>query len=582
MEREACVREPVLGRAYPALRAPFNLWDLVALTIVVGVLLAMSHGARETFAPLGPLSEAPISLDPWRLPEYAVRTSLRMIAAMVASLVFTFGYATLAAKSRHAELVLVPLLDILQSVPVFGYLAFTYAWFMALAPGNVLGVEFLSVFTVFTAQAWNMAFSFYQSLKTIPADLDEAARAFGLSAWQKFWRLEAPFGAPALIWNMMMSMAGGWFFVVISEAFTVGNTTITLPGVGSYLQAANAKGDVAGVLWAVVTMALTILIFDQLLFRPLVAWSEKFHFEQTASADPPRSWMLDLMRRTRLMAAVGRPLGVFARSLATFRLSARLPQPPPLSRREARAVDVVWLVLVLALCGAAARNIFVYVARELTGREVLHVIELGVFTLARVAVLVAVASAIWTPVGVWVGLRPKLAERIQPVAQFLAAFPANLFYGAAVSIIIAWNLDPNIFLSPLMILGTQWYVLFNVIAGASAYPTDLKQVAQSFGLKGWQWWRQVMGPGILPYFVTGALTATGGAWNASVVAEIVPWRGRTIEAAGLGAYIQSATIAGDFQRVALGIVVMSVFVVGVNRLVWRPLYRLSERKYHFE
>jgi NitT/TauT family transport system permease protein len=572
----------VLRRAHPALRAPFNVWDLVALALIVGVFVAISHGARETIAPLRSLAEAPISLDPWRLPEYAVRTSMRMIAAMVASLVFTFGYATLAAKSRHAEMVLVPLLDILQSVPVFGFLTFTITGFMALVPGNVLGAEFASIFAVFTAQAWNMAFSFYQSLRTVPADLEEAAKAFGLTAWQKFWRLEAPFGAPSLIWNMMMSMAGGWFFVVLSEALTVGDTTVTLPGVGSYIAAADAKGDIGAVAWAILAMGVTIVIFDQLLFRPLVAWAEKFHIEQTASADPPRSWVLDLLRRTRLMAAVGRPLGAAARWLASFRILGRLPRAPALSQRGERTFDAVWIALVLALAALAVLTIVKFVARELTLADLVHVLGLAFLTLARVLVLVALAAVVWTPVGVWIGLRPKIAERVQPVAQFLAAFPANLFFGAAVSLIIAFRLDPNIFLSPLMILGTQWYILFNVIAGASAYPTDLKQAAQSFGIKGWQWWRQVMGPGILPYFVTGALTASGGAWNASVVSEIVPWHGRTLRAAGLGSYIQEATTAGDFPRVALGVAVMSVFVVALNRSVWRPLYRLAERRFRFD
>ena len=246
--------EPVLRRAHPSLRAPFNVWDLVALAIIIGVFATISHAARGTVAPLQTLAHAPVSLEPWRLPEYAVRTSMRMIAALVASLVFALGYATLAAKSRHAEIVLVPLLDILQSVPVLGFLSFTVTGFMALAPGNVLGVEFASIFAVFTAQAWNMAFSFYQSLKTIPADLEEAAKAFGLTPWQKFWRLEAPFGAPALIWNMMMSMAGGWFFVTASEALTVGNTVVTLPGVGSYIAAANDKQDYGAIAWAIATM----------------------------------------------------------------------------------------------------------------------------------------------------------------------------------------------------------------------------------------------------------------------------------------------------------------------------------------
>jgi NitT/TauT family transport system permease protein len=339
----------VLRRAHPVLRAPFNIWDLVALALILGVFLTLTHGARETIAPLKALAQSPISLDPRRLPEYAVRTSLRMIAGMVASLVFTFGYATLAAKSRHAEMVLIPLLDILQSVPVLAFLSITLTWLMALAPGNVLGAEFASIFTVFTAQAWNMTFSFYQSLKTLPGDLEEAAKSFGLTPWQKFWRLEAPFGAPALIWNMMMSMAGGWFFVTASEAFTVGMTNVNLPGIGAYIAAANDKQDFGAVGWAVLAMAATILIFDQLMFRPLVAWAEKFHVELVASADPPRSWVLDMMRRTRLMARVGRPIGAAMRQMASLRLLGirGLPRPVALHGRAERTFDVVWIALVL-------------------------------------------------------------------------------------------------------------------------------------------------------------------------------------------------------------------------------------------
>jgi NitT/TauT family transport system permease protein len=571
----------VLARAHPSLRAPFNAWDLAALALILGLFIALSHGARETFAPLRTLAQTPISLDPWRLPEYAVRTSLRMIAAMACSLVFTLGYATLAAKSRHAEVVLVPLLDILQSVPVLGFLSFTVTGFMALAPGDVLGVELASIFAVFTSQAWNMAFSFYQSLKTIPADLDEAAAAFGLTPWQKFWRLEAPYGAPALIWNMMMSMAGGWFFVIAAEAFTVGNTTITLPGIGAYIAAANDRRDYRALGWAILAMAATILVFDQLLFRPLVAWAEKFHMELTASSDPPRSWLLDMLRRTRLMARIGRPLGELLRAFASFRLPARLPRAPALAGRAGRTLDALWIALVLLLVALAGRQIFAFVSRELSWRDLVHALALGVLTLVRVIVLIAIASLVWTPIGVWVGLRPKAAERLQPIAQFLAAFPVNLLYGLVVSGILAGGLDPNIFLSPLMILGTQWYILFNVIAGASAYPTDLKQAAQSFGVKGWLWWRTVMGPGILPYFVTGALTASGGAWNAAIVSEVASWGHERLRAAGIGAYIADATVAGDYPRIVLGVAVMSLFVVAINRLLWRPLYGLAERKYRF-
>jgi len=574
--------EPVLRRAHTALRAPFNVWDVVALALILGVFVALSHGARETLAPLRSIAQAPISLDPWRLPEYAVRTSLRMIAAMVASLVFTFTYATAAAKNRHAEMVLIPLLDILQSVPVLGFLSFTVTGFMALAPGNVLGVEFASIFAVFTAQAWNMAFSFYQSLKTIPADLDEAALAFGLTPWQKFWRLEAPYAAPALIWNMMMSMAGGWFFVTAAEALTVGRTTVTLPGMGAFIAEANQKRDFGAVGWAILTMAATILLFDQLVFRPLVAWAEKFHFEQTASAEPPRSWLLDVMRRTRLMARVGRPLGEAMRRAASFRLPFRPPRTPRLAAPAGRAFDVVWIAVVLALALLAGGEVFRFVLRKLSLGEVAHALELGFITLARVVVLIALAAAVWTPIGVWIGLRHKVAERVQPIAQFFASFPVNLLYGVVVSAIVAGHLDPNIFLSPLMVLGTQWYILFNVVAGAAAYPTDLKQAAQTFGVSGWLWWRRVMAPGILPYFVTGALTASGGAWNAAIVAEVASWGHDHLRAAGLGAYIADATAQGDYPRIVLGVAVMSVFVVALNRSVWRPLYRLAERRYRFD
>ncbi len=572
---------PVLRRAHPALRAPFNIWDLASLALILGVFIVISHGAHETFAPLKSLAGHPISLDPMRLPEYALRTSLRMVAGMVASLAFTFGYAALAAKSRHAEMVLIPLLDILQSVPVLAFLSITLVWLMALAPGSVLGAEFASIFTVFTAQAWNMTFSFYQSLKTIPGDLDEAARAFGLTPWQRFWRLEAPYGAPALIWNMMMSMAGGWFFVTASEAFTVGATNVNLPGVGAYIAAANDQRNYGAIAWAIFTMAATILIFDQLLFRPLVAWAEKFHIELTASADPPRSWLLDVLRRTRLMARVGRPLGEFLRRLASMRIEARLPRAPTLQAGSQRTFDVIWIALVLIVVGFAAQQIVVFVSRELSWGELLRAIELGFLTLVRVVVLIALASLVWTPIGVWIGLRPKIAERLQPIALFLAAFPVNLLYGIVVSGIIAFHLSADVFLSPLMILGTQWYILFNVIAGASAYPTDLRQAAESFGVKGWLWWRTVIGPGILPYFVTGALTASGGAWNAAIVSEVASWGDKHLRAAGLGAYIADASTKGDMPRVVLGVAVMSVFVVALNRTVWRPLYALAERRFRF-
>ena len=554
-----------------------NLYDCVIFAVIAAAFVLVAHAAREMGEPLARLELAPVTLDPHNLPEYALRTTMRMFAAILASLVFTFTVATLAAKSRKAELVIVPALDILQSVPVLGFLTFTVVLFLRLFPGSQLGAECASIFAIFTSQAWNMAFSFYQSLRTVPSDLDEVCRHFGLSAWLRFWRLEVPFAAPGLIWNTMMSMSGGWFFVVASEAITVGDTTIKLPGIGSWLALAIEQKDIAAVAMAVATMGLVILAYDQLIFRPIVAWADKFRFEQTAAQQRPQSWVYDLVRRGRLIQRLSAPL-----AWAAWRRT-RAPRKPRggwrLSPAFARASDIAWIALVL-VAGTYALWLVVDYAHATLGRhDVLRAIWLGTLTLIRVVVLIALASAIWVPVGVWIGLRPWAAERAQPLAQLLAAFPANVLFPIAVVAIVSLRLDPNIWLSPLMVLGTQWYILFNVIAGASAFPTDLREAATLYRLRSWQWWRAVILPGIFPYYVTGALTASGGSWNASIVAEVASWGDTHLQAAGLGAYIAEATEKGDHPRVVLGIVVMAVFVVVFNRVVWRPLYRLSERRF---
>jgi NitT/TauT family transport system permease protein len=562
-----------------------NLYDAVVFVLLVGVLIAVVHGAHEMKAPLSTLDIAPVTLDPRNLPEYALRTTLRMFAAIFASLLFTFIVATLAAKSRKAELVIIPALDILQSVPVLGFLTFTVVFFMGLFPGSQLGAECAAIFAVFTAQAWNMAFSFYQSLRTIPADLDEVSRHFQLSPWLRFRRLEVPFAAPGLIWNTMMSMSGAWFFVVASEAIMVGDTTVKLPGIGSWIALAIEQQDIEAVVLAVATMGVVILAYDQLLFRPIVAWADKFRFEQTAAQQRPHSWLYDLIRRARLINR----MSAYA-TWATTRL-AYLPAigiPDSVSRslskrpKLGKAGDMIWLAVVLAGTGYALWSVVDYVRATIGPDDVLKATGFGFLTLLRVMILIAMASVIWVPIGVWIGLRPWAAERAQPIAQFLAAFPANVLFPIAVVGIVSFGLDPNIWLSPLMVLGTQWYILFNVVAGASAFPTDLREASTIYRLRSWQWWRDVMLPGIFPYYVTGALTASGGSWNASIVAEVATWGDTRLEAAGLGAYIARATEAGDFPRVVLGIAVMSIFVVTFNRLLWRPLFRLAERRFRLD
>jgi NitT/TauT family transport system permease protein len=568
------IRAPTLGQA---LRP--NIWDAVALILAIGAMVLIVYGGEQTTLPLSTLDVTPVSLDPANLPAYALRTTMRMLLAIICSIMFTFIYAALAAKSRRAEMVLIPLLDILQSVPILGFLTFTVVFFLNLFPGRVFGAELACVFAIFTSQAWNMTFSMYQSMRNVPKDLEEASRSFHLSGWQRFWRLDVPFAMPGLIWNTMMSMSGGWFFVVASEAITVGNTTVTLPGIGSYVALAIKEQNLPAIGYAILTMLLVIIAYDQLLFRPVVAWADKFRFEQTASADAPTSWMLDLFRRTRALRALTYPFAAINKAISNLhiplprRLSLRTTGGPP-----SRVVDAVWLGLIVTSTGYAAWRAYDYLSKTLSLPDVLTAFGYGFITLARVFVLVMLATLIWVPVGVWVGLRPKLAERIQPLAQFLAAFPANLAFPVFVVAIVRYHLSPNIWLSPLMILGTQWYILFNVIAGASAFPTDLREAAGSFHLKGWRWWIKVILPGIFPYYVTGAITASGGSWNASIVAEVASWGDTHLTATGLGAYIAQATEAGDFPRVILGIAIMCVLVTLFNRLLWRPLYAFGERR----
>jgi NitT/TauT family transport system permease protein len=427
-----------------------------------------------------------------------------------------------------------------------------------------------------------MTFSFYQSLRTVPRDLDEVSRHFGLSPWLKFWRLEAPFAAPGLIWNTMMSMSGGWFFVVASEAITVGDTTVKLPGIGSWLAVAIDAKDIRAVLLAVLTMGVVILAYDQLIFRPIVAWADKFRFEQTAAQQRPQSWVYDLWRRSRVVRRITALTGWLNRRIAILLHRASSRRAVPARPAADRVVDILWSVLVTVVVAYALWRIVLFARQSLTLADVGTAFLLGLYTLLRVVVLIALASAVWVPIGVWIGLRPWASTVVQPVAQFLAAFPANVLFPIAVVLIVAWHLDPDIWLSPLMVLGTQWYILFNVIAGASAFPTDLREASTMFRLRTWQWWRQAIVPGILPYYVTGALTAAGGSWNASIVAEVASWGDTKLRAAGLGAYIADATAAGDYARVVLGIAVMSVMVVACNRLLWRPLYRLAERRFRLD
>jgi NitT/TauT family transport system permease protein len=557
-------------------------FDTLAFIMVATFFAYFAWGMAEMAAPIGKLAQTPVSLALHHLPGYALRTTLRMLIAVIASLLFTLIYATLAAKSHRAGQIMIPLLDILQSVPVLGYISFTVTGFIALFPHSMLGVECAAIFAIFTSQAWNMTFSLYQSLRTIPHDIDEAAFVFKLSGWQKFWKMELPYAMPGLIWNTMMSMSGGWFFVVASEAITVGEQKIMLPGIGSYIALAIEHKDMTAIGWAIATMIVVILLYDQLLFRPLVAWSDKFRYELTASQEAPSSWVRILFSKSRLAKKLFWPLGWLCHRILRIRLFKPRVGHVHFTAIEARLFDYLWYML-LGIAGLTAlMHLLTFLQNGVGWADVREVALLACITLLRVVVLIALASLIWVPVGIYVGLRPRLAQYVQPLAQFLAAFPANLLFPIAVVMISHYSLNPDIWLSPLIILGTQWYIVFNVVAGASVFPNDLREAARNFHVKGWLWWSKVILPGIFPYYLTGAITASGGAWNASIVSEAVQWGDKKYAAHGLGAYIARMTEAGDFAHIALGVGTMSLVVVMFNKFFWRPLYEVAAKKLRFD
>ncbi len=561
---------------------PLNQWDLIILVLFFGLLCALVWGAEQMTVPYHLGNRIPISLDPKMLPQYAISTVIRMAIALSFSLLFTFTIATLAAKSRRAERVILPFIDIMQSVPILGFLSITILAFIYLFPGSQLGPECAAIFAIFTSQVWNMALSFYQSLRTVPKDLQEAAAMLHLSPWQRFWRLEVPFATPPLIWNTMMSLSAGWFFVVASEAISVNNQNITLPGIGSYIYKATLESNYLAIGYALMTMFVIILIYDQLVFRPLITWSEKFKLESNPETYS-ETWFLNLLQRAQLIHYIIKVLRNI-RDLITVPIFPKRPKLQKLSPKLRQAISLTAVtcwnsVLFIAIVGSVI-GLCHFIYTEVRFSEVTQVFGYGLITAVKIAVLVVLCSIFWVPIAVWIGLRPKVATYIQPIAQILAAFPANLVYPVLYMVILKYNLNINVWTAPLLILGTQWYILFNVVAGASSLPQELHLVAQNYGLKGWLWWRKLILPGIFPYYVTGAMTTVGGCWNASIVAEVVTWGPETLHSVGIGSYIAQYTSTGDFPRIALGIAVMTLYVVIINRFVWQKLYDFAEERFH--
>jgi NitT/TauT family transport system permease protein len=561
----------------PSLR-PVDVIVFAALLALLYGLLRLAPALNAPFLPK--TAPSTVSTDPANLPYYAVRSLLRMFIGLILSVLFTFVYATAAARLRRAEKVLIPLLDILQSVPVLGFLAVTVTAFIDLFPGSELGLECASIFAIFTAMAWNMTFAFYHSLITQPRDLDEAARVMRLTKWERFWKLDVPSGMIPLVWNGMMSFGGAWFFLAASESISVLNHTYVLPGVGSYVAAAIEQSSLSHVGIAIVVMVFLVIGVNFLFWRPVVAWAERFRVEESATAERPRSYVLDVLRRSSvpdLVARPTRPVGRFLDKITRpFGLAEHPLQRPAL---RARTGDVFFAgaVTVVVLFGAwkALDYVHVHVGLGAFGPAFVD----GAVTFVRVVILLIIASIIWVPIGVWIGMNPRVSRLAQPVVQVLASFPANFLFPFAAAFFVATGLSLNIGGIFLMALGAQWYILFNVIAGASAIPGDLREAMRLMGVRGRLRWTKFILPAIFPAYVTGGITAAGGAWNASIVAEIVEYGHHNLMAKGLGAYIAQAAAVGDFPKVLIGVAVMSVYVVGLNRLVWRRLYRQAEARY---
>jgi NitT/TauT family transport system permease protein len=579
----------------PGFRAftPYRLWsllprietshlpDLVMFAAGIALFYGILLVARTWFGPFTPRVE--ISRSAWALPLYAGYSLLRISAAYLLSLVFTLVYGYVAAYNPRAERFMIPLLDVLQSIPVLSFLPGVMLAMVALFPRRQLGVELGAILLIFTGQVWNMAFSFYASLKSIPREMREAARIYNFSWWQRFVQLELPSSAIGLVWNSMMSVAGGWFALMACEMFVLGSRDFRLPGLGSYLQTAASAGDTRSILLGVGTMIAVIVLIDQFVWRPIIAWAEKFKVEQVESTDVPQSWVLNILQRSSSLAYLQRkalqPVGEALLLKFADRHTAAAPAAAPSQRR-------VWITRILgAIALGAIAYALVRVIMMLVGVGRSGAIELiaGLATtFLRVNVALFIGAAWTIPAGVLIGFSPRLARVAQPLAQIAASVPATAFFPIILLLLVRMGAGLGIGSILLLLLGTQWYILFNVIAGAMAIPTDLKEACSVFGIEGWERWRKLILPGIFPYLVTGLVTASGGAWNASIVAEYFHFKGEIFSTMGLGAIISQATDRGNFELLTAATLLMAAMVVTINRLVWRRFYKLAETRFRLE
>jgi len=588
----------------PASKLLPSKWDLFSLFFILSLVFIIAWacsnmGGNVNYKDANTLTHyKDISMSLWDLPKYAADTTVRMFIALFFSFIFSFIIGAWAAKSAKAERIIIPMIDILQSIPILGFLAITVTAFLALFPNSLWGAQAAVIFGLFTAQAWNMILSFYQSLKTVPKELTEATEMYQLSGWQRFWKLEVPFSMPGLVWNTMMSMSASWFMIVASETIVVnfaGNTSssINLPGIGTFIDQANNNKDFLAVGAAIVMMLIVIVLYDQLIFKPIVAWSEKFVVTEMQHETASNSWFLNLLKKSSSVNSFGKwsasqagrlvNLGILKKDISkSYGKRKHIKQTKPTSNTQ----KIFWYACVILSMAAFSYLAWSFIYNSPNDpiglEETLKVFWYGIVTGMRVFALIIFSSILWVPIGIWIGLRPKVTAKIQPYIQIFAAFPVNVLYGLAGTLVIMFNLNFNIWCTVLMALGTQWYILFNVIAGASAIPQELKMAAKSLQLKGKIKWLKYLFPAIMPFYVTGAITAAGGAWNASIICEYINWgKDSVITATGIGAYIseQYNSPGEHTANIALAVAIMSILVVITNKIFWRRLYHYAENQF---
>jgi NitT/TauT family transport system permease protein len=560
-----------------------SLWDIFAISLIFWIFILIKNGTEYMYAPVPLNLEEPLSLAPQHLPEYALRSTMRLVFGIIASVIFSIIYALIAAKVQRLQKFMISLLDITQSIPILGYISFTITGFIALFPNNILGFELAVIFAAFTCQVFNITYSIYQSIITVPENIQETQKIFKLNSIQKFLLVELPYSIPSLVWNIMISISNSWFFVVASEAIIEGNHSYYLPGIGSYIATAIEAESLKAITYAIITMSIVIIAYDQLIFRPLVEWSNKFKYEYY-NPDCTSSWSYKIFNKSRFVGWLNYPFKAAYGYMLTLRLYKGKQKTNVYTHRQKKerkiitqAKNIIWYSLLTALSIYAFYEIFTSLSKDISFVEAKHSMYLGLITTIRIIITTLITILIWLPISIYIGLRPSLVKIAQPLALLMSSFPANLIFPLCVYLIKKYELDPNIWLSILLIISMQWYLIFNILSGISSIPANLSEVVKSFDIKGYKLFKKILFPAIMPHFMIGAITAWGCAWNTTIIAEIAEWGTTTLEATGIGAYVTNASNDGDTSRIILGILVMLIYIEFFNRIFWRPLFKYTDK-----